>query len=219
MEKNMKQWFKLIALLLLTPVAHAGFQEGVNYKPIANPQPTVNADRIEVRELFWYGCPHCYHLEPHVDSWLESKPDDVDFVRMPAVLGPTWELLARAYYTMELLDVEDPVHMALFERIHKDRKQLRTVDDVRALFVEQGVKAEDFDRTFQSFAVITKTNRARQARAMYGLTGVPVIVVNGKYLVTAEMAGGNKQVLEVVDFLIERERAASDAVEPAPAAP
>ena len=215
----MKQWFKLIALLLLTPLAQAGFQEGVNYKPIANPQPTVNADRIEVRELFWYGCPHCYHLEPHVDSWLENKPEDVDFVRMPAVLGPTWELLARAYYTMELLDVEDQVHMALFERIHKDRKQLRTVDDVRALFVAQGVKGEDFDKTFQSFAVVTKTNRARQARAMYGLTGVPVIVVNGKYLVTAEMAGGNEQMLEVVDFLVERERAGSAAPAAAPAAP
>lgn len=215
----MKQWFKLIALLLVTPLGYAGFDEGTQYKRIANAQPTVNPDQIEVRELFWYGCPHCYHMEPDIDAWRETKPDDVVFVRMPAVLGPTWELLARAYYTMELLDVEDQVHMPLFEHIHKQRKRIRTVDDVRAVFVEQGVSAQDFDRTFQSFAVITKTNRARQARAMYGITGVPVLVVNGKYLVSAQMAGGNKQMLEVVDFLVEQERAGSAAEVVVPAAP
>jgi thiol:disulfide interchange protein DsbA len=215
----MKQWFKLIALLLVAPLVHADFDEGIDYKLIANAQPTASPDKIEVLELFWYACPHCYHLEPQLDAWLERKPDDVAFVRMPAVLGPDWELLARAYYTMELLGVEEQVHRPLFERIHKQRKPIRSVDDVKAVFVEHGVPEQDFDRTFQSFAVITKTSRARQARALYGITGVPVLVVNGKYLTSAQMAGGNKEMLQVVDFLVERERAGSRAAVAAPAAP
>jgi len=218
-ENMMKKCLKLIALFLLVPVAWAGFDEGIDYKRIANPQPTVSADKIEVLELFWYGCPHCYHLEPQLAAWRETKPDDVEFVRMPAVLGPDWELLARAYYTMELLGVEEPVHKALFEHIHKQRKPIRTVADVKAVFVEHGVSEQDFDRTFQSFAVITKTNRARQARALYGLTGVPVLVVNGKYLTSAQMAGGNKEMLQVVDFLVEQERGAAPAAAAAPARP
>lgn len=215
----MKKCLKLIALFMLVPAAWADFDEGIDYKRIANPQPTVSADKIEVLELFWYGCPHCYHLEPQLSAWLEGKPEDVVFVRMPAVLGPDWELLARAYYTMELLGVEDQVHVPLFEHIHKERKRIRNVADVKAVFIEHGVSEQDFDRTFQSFAVITKTSRARQARALYGITGVPVLVVNGKYLTSAQMAGGNKEMLQVVDFLVQRERAAGPAEAAAEAQP
>jgi len=202
----MKQWFTLLFLVLMMPLVHAGFEEGVKYKRIANPQPTSAKDKIEVLELFWYGCPHCYQIEPVVEDWLKSKPDDVEFVRMPAVLGPSWELLARAYYTADLLEATDKIHKPLFERLHKARKRIANADELKAFFVEQGVSAEDFDNTFSSFAVITKTNRAKQARNMYGITGVPAIVVNGKYIVTAELAGGNKQMLDVVDYLVEQER-------------
>jgi thiol:disulfide interchange protein DsbA len=207
----MKHWFTLLVLVLLMPVAHADFEEGVKYQRIANPQPTSTADKIEVLELFWYSCPHCYQLEPEVEAWLKNKPDDVEFVRMPAVLGPSWELLARAYYTADLLDASDKIHVPLFERLHKERKRIRNADELRAFFVEQGVSAEDFDNTFSSFAVITKTNRAKQARNMYGISGVPALVVNGKYLVTAKLAGGNKQMLEVVDYLVGQERGGSNA--------
>jgi len=205
----MKQWFTLLFLVLIMPLVHAGFEEGVKYKRIANPQPTSAPDKIEVLELFWYGCPHCYHIEPVVEGWLKSKPDDVEFVRMPAVLGPSWELLARAYYTADLLGATDKIHKPLFERLHKARKRIGNADELKAFFVEQGVSAEDFDNTFSSFAVITKTNRAKQARNMYGISGVPAMVVNGKYLVTVELAGGNKQMLDVVNYLVEQERGAS----------
>ena len=214
----MKHWFTLLLLVSMVPLAQAGFEEGVNYQKIASPQPTETDDKIEVRELFWYSCPHCYQLEPEVESWLERKPDDVDFVRMPAVLGPTWELLARAYYTAELLDATDKIHKPLFERLHKERKRIRNAEELKEFFVEHGVSAEDFDNTFSSFAVVTKTNRAKQVRDMYGITGVPALVVNGKYLVTAKLAGGNRQMFEVVDYLVEQERGTSPA-EAAAAAP
>ncbi len=208
----MKHWFTLlVTLFLVAPLANAAFEEGVQYQRLVNPQPTSTGDKIEVLELFWYSCPHCYHLEPEVDEWLKRKPDDVELVRMPAVLGPSWELLARAYYTADLLDAHDKIHMPLFEHLHEQRKRIRNPGELKAFFVEQGVSAEDFDNTFSSFAVITKTNRAKQVHNLYGIRGVPALVVNGKYLVRAETAGGNREMLEVVDYLVEQERSASPA--------
>ncbi|HED18979.1 MAG TPA: thiol:disulfide interchange protein DsbA/DsbL, partial [Gammaproteobacteria bacterium] len=185
----MKRVFISLLLLLLMPFAHAGFEEGVQYKTIQNAQPTANADKIEVLELFWYGCPHCYHLEPELDAWLKNKPGDVDFVRLPAVLGPSWELHARAFYIAELLGISDKIHKPLFDRIHKEKKPVRNVRQLREFFEEQGVSAQEFDDTYKSFAVITKTNRAKQAASQYGIKGVPTMVVNGKYRTSASMAG------------------------------
>ncbi|MGD8672756.1 MAG: thiol:disulfide interchange protein DsbA/DsbL [Thiogranum sp.] len=205
----MKKLLALLALLLLAPPSFAAFKEGVEYQKLDSPQPTSTGDKIEVMELFWYGCPHCYHLEPELNDWLKHKPDDVVFVRVPAVLGPSWELLARAYYTADLLGVLDKIHEPLFDHIHKDRKMIRNAADLKAFFMEQGVSSADFDKTFNSFAVITKTNRSTEVRNLYGVTGVPTLVVNGKYRTTGTLAGGNEKMLQVVDFLIGKERAAS----------
>jgi len=200
-----------LVLLLLIPFAHAEFKEGVQYQTIKNAQPTTSKDKIEVLELFWYGCPHCYHLETELDTWLKNKPDDVVFVRLPAILGPSWELHARAFYTAELLGVADKIHKPLFDRIHKEKKPIRNLRQLREFFIAQGVSGQEFDDTYKSFAVITKTNRARQAASLYGISGVPALVVNGKYRTSAREAGGNRQILEVVDFLVEQERAAGKA--------
>jgi thiol:disulfide interchange protein DsbA len=207
----MQKWITLLALLVLAPWASADFQEGVQYQRIPHAQPTSSGDRIEVLELFWYGCPHCYDLEPELAAWASKQPGDVAFVRVPAILGPSWELMARGYYTAELLGVLDQIHQPLFERMHKQKKPIRTPAELRDFFIQQGVSAEDFDNTFASFAVVTKTNRARQAPRMYGISGVPALVVNGKYLATARLAGGNAKMLEVVDYLIEQERGNTDA--------
>ena len=204
----MKYGLRLLALLLFVPVAFADFDEGIEYQKIARAQPTVAEDRIEVLELFWYGCPHCYELEPVLEAWQENKADDVVFVRVPAVLGKSWELGARAYYTAELLDVTDQIHKSLFDRFHKDKKPIRNLGELKDFFVSHGVSAEDFDKTINSFAVVTKTNRAKQVRDMYGISGVPALIVNGKYRTSARLAGSNQKMLEVVDFLIEKERAA-----------
>ncbi|HHH42888.1 MAG TPA: thiol:disulfide interchange protein DsbA/DsbL [Gammaproteobacteria bacterium] len=206
-----KVLMSLLFMLLLTPLAHAEYKEGVQYKVIENAQPTASADRIEVLELFWYGCPHCYRLEPELEAWLEKKPDDVVFVRLPAILGPPWALHARAFYTAELLGVTDKIHKPLFDRIHKEKKPIRNEQQLKDFFIEQGVSAEDFDKTYNSFAVITKTNRAKQAVSLYGISGVPTLVVDGKYRTSAREAGSNKGILEVVDFLVKKEREARAA--------
>ena len=218
--KTVTRW--LLALIIPFAVlgtAHAGdFEEGKQYVALSNPQPTSTADKIEVVELFWYGCPHCYELEPFVKDWLASKPEDVEFVRMPAILGKGWELLAKAYYTAELLNVMDKVHHALFDAMHNQRQKFKTEADVLALFSNQGVSADDFNNTFNSFAVSVKINNARQMTRRYAISGVPTLIVNGKYSTSGRLAGGNRQIIEVVNYLVDRERSGMVAAPAAEAA-
>ena len=213
--KMVTKWLLALVLpcFIATAVLAEGYQQGKEYLVLANPQPTSTGDNIEVVELFWYGCPHCYRLEPLIGEWLASKPDDVEFIRMPAVLGPNWELYGKAYYTAELLGVMDKIHLALFEALHKDRKKLRDEAAVQAFFVEQGVSAEDFKNTFNSFAVNVKLNNAKQMTRRYAITGVPTIIINGKYSTSASQAGNNQNAIKVMDYLIvqERPQAAAEA--------
>jgi thiol:disulfide interchange protein DsbA len=211
--KTVTRW--LLALIFpfaLLGTANGGdFEAGKQYVALKNPQPTSTSDKIEVVELFWYGCPHCYELEPFVTDWLASKPEDVEFVRMPAILGKGWELLARAYYTAELLNIMDKIHQSLFQAIHVNRQKFRNEADVQALFSNQG------KNTFNSFAVAVKINNARQMTRRYAITGVPTLIVNGKYSTSGRLAGGNRNIIDVVNYLVDRERSALPAVAPAEA--
>ncbi|MGB5178698.1 MAG: thiol:disulfide interchange protein DsbA/DsbL [Gammaproteobacteria bacterium] len=202
----------VIPALMATAALAEGYTEGKEYVALANPQPTGDADKIEVVELFWYGCPHCYRLEPYIAEWRAAKADDVEFVQMPAIIGPPWELLAKAFYTSEFLGVQDKMHIALFEALHKDRKTLKNEADVQALFVAQGVSEQDFKKTFNSFAVSIKVNNARLMTKRYAITGVPTIIVNGKYSTGGTLAGSNENIIKVVDYLVEQERQAMPAV-------
>jgi thiol:disulfide interchange protein DsbA len=202
----------LIFVLLMPGSAMAKeYQEGKEYVLLSTQQPTSTGDKIEVVELFWYGCPHCSDLEPQVQAWLKHKPEDVELVRMPAIVSPRWELLAQAYYTAELLDIVDKIHPALFEAIHKKHMKINDEAALQAFFVDQGVSEDDFKKTFNSFAVAVKMNNARQMTRRYKITGVPTIIVNGKYSTSASLAGSNQAVFEVVDYLVEQERTAEPA--------
>lgn len=187
------------------------YKEGEQYKALAQPQATASADKIEVVELFWYGCPHCYRLEPVIGNWLKNKPDDVEFVRMPAIVGPPWELLAKAYYTAEFLGVMDTMHYALFDAIHKDKKKVVNEAAVQAIFEAQGVSSEEFRNTFNSFAVAVKVNNAKMMTKRYAISGVPTIIINGKYNTSGSLAGSNENILKVVDYLVEQERQSATA--------
>ena len=187
------------------------YQEGKEYLLLSSPQPTSTGDKVEVVELFWYGCPHCYDLEPEVQAWLKRKPDYVELVRMPAIVGPRWELLAQAYYTAEFLGIGDTMHTALFDAIHKKHMKIDDEAALQAFFVDQGVSAEDFKKTFNSFAVAVKMNNARQMTRRYKITGVPTVIVNGKYSTGAKLAGSNEGIFEVVDYLVEQEHVTAPA--------
>lgn len=204
----------LVVLLFALPMAFAtaaeNYTEGKQYLHLKKTQPTSTEDKIEVVELFWYGCPHCNDLEPYIAEWLKNKPGDVEFVRMPAIVGQRWIPLAKAYYTAELLGVLDKTHEALFKAIHEQHQipKVPTDAEIRDFFTAQGIPEEEFRNAYNSFAVSVKVNNAELMTRHYAISGVPTLIINGKYSTSGSLAGSNAGILKVVDYLVEQERAA-----------
>lgn len=206
MKKTARLFATIIAAFALLGVALSPvFAAGDGYEMVTPPQPTTTKDKVEVVELFWYGCPHCYRLEPYVKRWLKKKPANVKFVRMPGMFRPSWEIHGRAYYAAEILGVVDKVHEPMFEAIHEQKRRLNNEAAIMALFKQHGVSEKDFKRVFRSFAVETKLRRAKDMGRRYGIKGVPAIIVNGKYRTSPQEAGGNAKIFRVVNKLIKQE--------------
>lgn len=199
---------KIIALLGLFGFATLANAEG-GYDPVSPAQPVQNPAKVEVIEFFWYGCPHCYSLEPVMVEWLKTKPANVEFIRQPAVFSELWGKHAKAYYTAEALGVLDKVHADLFNTVQaalRDKKPALTdEDDLAKFFAAHGVKEEDFRAAYSSFLVDAKLRQAESIGPRYGITGVPSLVVNGKYKVTAQSAKSQANMLNVVNQLIAQE--------------
>lgn len=213
--KIMNRWLFALLLPLVLPAAcgAAEIAEGTQYHRLDAPQPTSDPSKIEVVELFSYACPHCFHLEPYINKWLKTKPDDVVFIRLPVVFRPQWDPLAKAYFTAEILGVLDKTHEALFDAIHVKNEKFEDEASLRNFFASRGVDPRDFDKTYTSFAVAMKVNNAKLMSRRYAITGVPTLIVNGKY----STGGEDKSALEVVDYLIAQERkAAKPAAKAAP---
>jgi thiol:disulfide interchange protein DsbA len=188
------------------------FTEGTHYARLVPAQPTVGgADKIEVAEVFWYGCPHCYDFEAFINKWLEDKPANVRFVRIPAVWNPLVKLHAQLYYTEEVLGnngkIAEPeaFRSAVFAEYNRRGNRLASVDAIQELFEKHGVTAEDFTSTWNSFEVSQKLRVAQDLGRRYGISGVPAVIVNGKYRSGAAEAGGYPRLLELVDELIVKE--------------
>lgn len=206
MKKLMTQ---LLFLLLLLPASQISvadtFQEGVQYKRILPPQHTANEDKVEVVELFWYGCPHCHRFQPYVERWLRKKPGNVDYIRLPATLRESWAIHARAFYAAEALGALDKTHADLFDAIHNKKRKLNTEDALVKFYVEHGVDEDAFRKAFHSFGVDSKVRRARQMTRRYHVEGTPAVIVNGKYRIDAGMAGGYPGMIKVIDYLVKLE--------------
>ncbi|MDO5056097.1 MAG: thiol:disulfide interchange protein DsbA/DsbL [Lautropia sp.] len=165
----------------------------------------VPAGKIEVLEFFWYGCPHCYSLEPYIDSWLKKQPEDVVFrrVHVPFFGQPHQQL----FFTLQAMGRQDAqTRTLIFDAIQKQRKPLKTVDEMVALLKPAGIDAKQFQDTYNSFGVKTAMQRANKLATAYGLEGVPVLTVGGRYVTSPSTAGSNQQALTVVDDLIRRVR-------------
>ncbi len=201
----MRKLFALFLLAALPCAAAAAPEEGRDYLELAFPQPVETGNKIEVREFFWYGCPHCDALEPALRAWLRKKPADVEFVRTPGV-APHWLVHAQAYYAFESLGVVEKVHQAFFDAYHRGQRRLDTPEEIADFAARHGVDRESFLRTFHSFGVRVKLERAKQLNAAFGIHSVPTLVVDGKYLTSPTMARGDEAALSVVDKLIERAR-------------
>lgn len=180
--------------------------EGIEYEVLDTPQKVNSKKKVEVIEFFSYACPHCYNLEPHVEKWRKSKADDVEFIHIPAVFNKSWEALASIYYTAEVLGVEDKLHPAIFEAIHGKGKKINSFEELKNLFVANGVSAADFDATLNSFTVANKTRKAIQLTKQYQVQSVPVVIVQGKYRTNSTLAHGHANVFTVVDHISERVR-------------
>ena len=204
--KQLKTWVCLLAIILSAGSWSDDRYVAETYKLIIPPQPVGTGDKIEVLEIFWYGCPHCYDLEPHLETWLASKPEDVEFVRVPGILGKGWLLHAKAFYTAENLGVLDKIHRPLFDAIHKEGQHLGDEKALRQFFVDHGVDGDQFTEIFNSDEVDRKIKSAFILGKEYKITGVPTIIVNGKYRTTASMSGGNAGIIDTINKLTDKER-------------
>ena len=190
------------------------FSEGKEYHRLVPTQPTVGgADKIEVAEIFWYGCPHCFSFEPAINSWAEKIPANARFVRIPAVWNPLARLHGRLYYTEEVLarngklaDME-AFHAAVFNEFHRKSNRLTSEGAIQKMFEGFGVSQDDFLNAWNSFEVNQKIRVADDLVRRYNVTGVPAVVINGKYRTGAgpNEAGSVRQLLEVMDELVVRE--------------
>ena len=180
----------------------ADFVAGQDYKVLANPEK-IEGNKIIVREFFWYGCPHCYTLEPYMAQWAKKLPADVVFMQTPAAMNPVWEQNARGFYAAQLLGYQGKTHQAMFDAIQKDRQKLFDQASIGQWYASKGVDINKFNSLYNSFAVNTRIARSKDAAQRFQLSGVPAVVVDGKYVVE----GGDGKVPQVVNYLINKARA------------
>jgi len=185
----------------------AKFKEGTNYQKLVPAQPTsVGPGQVEVVEVFWYGCGHCYALDPALESWrMKTKPSYVEFVRVPAMWNDTLRLHARIFYTAELLGKVEELHTPIFREIHVNGNYLNTVEKIMAFFKQHGVSTDDFQKAFSSFAVESKLQRADVLNRRYRIDSVPTLIVNGKFKTDVGMAGGEAPLFQLIGELAASE--------------
>lgn len=188
------------------------FKEGQHYTRMIPTQPTVGgADKIEVAEVFMYSCPHCYDLEAYMNQWEESKDPNVRLVRIPAVFNQLAALHAQLYFTEDFLAKSGKLQdrsgfrNMVFEEFHRRGNRLTSETSIMRLFTRAGVSEDDFKRTWSSFEVNQALRVAQDLARRYGITSVPMIIVNGKYRTDAGSAGSYPKLLEVIDELTVRE--------------
>jgi thiol:disulfide interchange protein DsbA len=199
----------LVVLAAQTTFA-ADLAEGVQYKSLKPAVPTnVAPGKVEVVEVFWYACGHCYLLEPKLAAWdKKGKPANVELVRMPAVWNEVLKTHARLFYTIEILG-KPQLHDEAFREINVRGNRLDTPEKIEAFFAARGVPKADFQKAFSGFAVESKLARAADLNKRYRITSTPTVVVNGKYVTDAGMAGGEDQLFQVINALAAREKPAT----------
>lgn len=209
----MKRSMQILTFVLLMPLAFSSFAQiekfvaGTHYTELSAPVNTNDASKVEVLEVFWYGCSHCFRFEPLIANWEATMPEDVDFGRFPAMWNGLMEVHAQVFYAAQAMDALDIVHEHVFNAINIEGNRLQNENQIAALFAKYGINEDEFSKAFNSFSVRTKVNQAKQRMQDYEIRSTPNMIVNGKYLVTTgESVRTQAEMLEVVDFLVEKER-------------
>ena len=196
-----------LALVLNQACAQDGFQDGVHYQTLVKPVVTADPAKVEVMELFWYGCPHCDALDPSLKSWASQLPEDVTFTAMPVVFGRSWEMHARMFWVAKNLGILDQIHAPAFNALHREGQRLQREDDVVAFLARFGADPEVARRELTGFATESALRLSDARVRAYGISGVPALVVNGKYVTSVSQAGSQQVLFELLDYLIEKARA------------
>ena len=185
----------------------AQFEEGVHYQVLDPQAPlSTSGDGIEVSEYFSYGCGYCFQFDPVLTAWLETLPEDVVFDRTPAIWNDYYGNLAQTYYTLKAMDLLESLHLPVFEAIHIKRKNLSKPGIMADFLESSGVEPETFAKVFNSFGVRMSLQQAEARGRAYRASGVPTLIVNGKYRIETKGAGSTREMLKVAEFLIQLER-------------
>ncbi|QJD59779.1 thiol:disulfide interchange protein DsbA/DsbL [Pseudomonas sp. gcc21] len=184
------------------------YQEGKHYVKLPSPAPVEEPDKIEVAELFWYGCGHCFSFEPIIGEWKKDLPEDVHFRPVPAFFGGAWDTHGQLYYTLDSLDKLDETHTAVFQAMHNQKNRLADQEAMIKFLEPYGITGEEFTKAWSSFGVRAKIEQAKRLAKAYRASGVPTLIVNGKYRIEGGMAGSFEDMLKVADYLVEQERKA-----------
>ena len=198
----------ILSILLLsfsTTIFAETYIEGKHYVTLDKPVKTTTGAKVEVRELFWYYCPHCFNVEPALDSWVKKLPSNTAFIRQPAVFSDRWINGAIFYYVLEQLDEVARLHGPLFKAIHLHKMAFTDQSDFVDWLVDQDVDKAKANAAFKSFSVRIKVNKSKVNTVKYRTSGVPALVINGKYWTDASHAGGELEMFKVADYLIAKE--------------
>lgn len=202
-------WFVAVLCLAAGNLAGAAeLTEGKDYATYKPARTTESRDKIEVTEFFWYGCSHCFHLEPEVQKWLKKLPKDVAFRRVPAVFPGRdgspgqWASGAALYYTLEAMGMGEKLHREIFDAVHLERADVLSDKGMIDWLGKKGIDTKTFSATYQSFAVRSKVMHAMQVSQEHGLDGVPAVIVDGRYRVI----NGTGDIFATTDALIDKVR-------------
>jgi len=195
----------IVAMAAAAPVSlglRAQPRGGAGYSTLPNALPVENPAKIEVTEFFWYGCIHCYNLEPALEAWVPKLPADAYFRRIPAVFNERWGVDAGIFYAFEALGVLDKLNRPLFDAIHKDRLRTDNPEALNAWLGKNGVDPKKFEATVKSFSVQSKVKRANQFTGLARIDGTPALMLQGRYTISAEQGGSLEGMLVNADRLI-----------------
>lgn len=197
----------MLSLSACAQEASNQYTEGKHYVVLDIPVRTADPSKIEVTEVFSYQCSHCFQFEPILEAWKKKQAADVNLVQSHAMWSPQMEPMIRGYYTSIALKLKEQTHMAVFNALHLENKQLNTAEQWADFFSAYGVDKAKAISTYNSFGVTSQIKQAEARARGYKVTGTPEMVVEGKYLVNSRLTGGHDEMLKVVDFLVAKTRA------------
>jgi len=189
--------------------------EGHDYTRLKRAQPVTTGNKIEVLEFFWYRCPHCFQLEPGLNTWLKALPKDAQVRRVPAVFRDDWMPGAKIYYTLEQMNLLGKLHHKVFDAYHLENINLNDPAVLGGWIAKQGVDRKKFEGIYNSFSTQSKATQGARLATIYGITGVPAFIIDGKYSTSVSMTGGEARLFEVLDQLIVKARADRGSKKPA----